>query len=129
MILPDLLQLNDWALLLLRLVVATIFISSGWSHATKPEERSKSIEMSKTFTLLLGIGEVAAGVGIGLGIYVQLCAALLMLIMLGAMAKKIFVWETGYFGKDSMGWHYDLLLFAANFVFLTTNGGSLILLG
>lgn len=128
MIFPELTAYLDWPLLLLRIVVGIVFFSSGWSHMTKPEERSESIGMSKLFTLLLGIGEVAGSIGVALGIYIQVAAIILSLAMLGAIQKKIFVWKTGFYGDDSMGWHYDLIFLAANLLFLFSGGGHFVLI-
>ena len=93
---PQLAQFTDFGLLALRLMVAAVFISSGWSDVTKPDERSKSLGMSKGFTILLGVAEVAGGLGSALGVLTQLAALGLILIMLGAICKKIFVWHTGF---------------------------------
>ena len=46
-------------------MVTVVFVSSGSSHATKSEERSKSIGMSKGFTVFLGVAELAGGLGRG----------------------------------------------------------------
>ena len=47
---PDLSRFLPIALLLMRLMVGAIFITSGWSHVSRAEERAKSIELSKGFT-------------------------------------------------------------------------------
>jgi putative oxidoreductase len=120
---PFLLQFADLALLLLRLMVAAIFGTSGWSHMTDPEGRSKSIGMSKGFTMFLGVAEFAGALGVAFGVLTQLAALGLILVMLGAVQKKIFVWKTGFWGKGSDGWHYDLMLAIMNAVIITTNGG------
>src|ERR1700758_3815842 len=107
---PQLARFQDLGLLLLRLMVAAVFLSSGWSHVTNVEERSKSIGMSKGFTIVLGAAELAGGLGVALGGLTQPAAAELILIMLGAIQKKIFVWHTGFWGGKSSGWHYELML-------------------
>ena len=116
------------ALLLMRLMVGAIFISSGWSHATKTEERAKSIEMSEGFTRFLGVAELAGGLGVVFGVLTQIAAIGLILIMLGAIYKKAAVWHTGFWGEKSSGWHYDLMIVIMNFVIIATNGGALVLL-
>jgi putative oxidoreductase len=121
-----LLQFSDLALLLMRLLVGWVFISSGWSHAKDPVARAKSIEMSPGFTRFLGLAEVAGGLGVALGVLPQLAALGLILIMLGAIQKKLFVWHTGFWGKHSDGWHYDLLFVAMNLVIATTGGGRFV---
>jgi putative oxidoreductase len=124
---PWLLQLSDLALLLLRLLVGFVFISSGWSHAKDPVERGKSIGMSPGFTRFLGTAEIAGGLGVAVGVLPQLAALGLILIMLGAIQKKIFVWHTGFWGKHGTdGWHYDLLFAAALLVIATTGGGRIV---
>ena len=125
--LPGLLQYADEALLLLRLLVASVFISSGWNHFKDPVGRGKSIGRSPGFTRFLGIAEAAGGLGVALGVLTQLAALGLILIMLGAIQKKVFVWHTGFWGQASNGWHYDLLLVAMCLVIATTGGGRYVL--
>ena len=125
--LPWLLQFSDEAVLLMRLLLGWVFISSGWSHAKDPVARAKQIGMSPGFTRFLGIAELAGGLGVALGAFTQLAALGLILIMLGAIQKKIFVWHTGFWGKASDGWHYDLLFVAMCLVIATTGGGRYVL--
>ena len=125
---PQFAQFTDFGLLALRLMVAVIFISSGWNHLTKAEERSKSIGMSKGFTVFLGAAELAGGLGVAFGVLTQLAALGLILIMLGAIQKKIFVWHTGFWGEKTYGWHYDSMLVVMNLVILFTDGGRWVLM-
>lgn len=81
--------------------------------------------MSKTFTLFLGLGELAGALGVIFGIFIQVASLILIVVMLGAIYKKIFEWKTGFYAEKGYGWHYDVLLLAANLVFLTTGGGML----
>ena len=120
---PQLSQFADFGLLALRLMVALVFITSGWSHVTKSDERSKSLGMSKGFTIFLGLGEIAGALGITFGVLTQLAALGLILIMLGAIQKKIFVWHIGFWGDKTYGWHYELMLVVMNLVIVFTNGG------
>lgn len=126
LVFPQLLQYSDLALLGLRLVVAVVFFESGRQHARDPVGRAASIGMSPGFTRLLGWGEMAAALGVALGVLTQVAALGLILIMLGAIQKKLFVWHTGFWGDKTYGWHYDLLLLVANLVILTTGGGRLV---
>ena len=52
-------------------MAAVVFVTSGWSQLTKAEDRSKSIGMSKGFTIFLG---VAGGLGVAFGVLTQLAA-------------------------------------------------------
>jgi putative oxidoreductase len=126
--LPWLYQFGDAAMLLMRLLVGIVFITSGWSHAKDPVSRGKSIGASPGFTRFLGVAELAGGLGVAFGVLPQLAALGLILIMLGAIQKKIFVWHTGFWGKHSDGWHYDLLFVSMCLVIAATGGGRYVLL-
>lgn len=126
---PALLPFADVALLLMRLLVGAVFITSGWSHAKDPVARGKSIEQSPGFTRFLGLAEIAGGVGVALGVLPQLAALGLVLVMLGAIQKKVFVWKTGIWGKHGTdGWHYELLFVTMCLVVATTGGGHFVLI-
>ncbi|SEF79101.1 putative oxidoreductase [Bryocella elongata] len=125
---PQLAHFTDLSILLLRLMVGLVFITSGYSHLKDPEARSKSIEMSKGFTIFLGIAEVAGSLGITFGVLTQLAAFGLILLMLGAMQKKIFSWHIGFWGDKTYGWHYELIFILMNLLIAATDGGKYVLL-
>ena len=126
---PQLAHFTDVALLLLRVMVGIVFITSGWKHFQDPEARSKDIGMSKGFTIFLGAAELAGGLGLIFGFLTQLAAIGLTLIMLGAIWKKIFAWQTGFWGKSGTnGWSYDTMSVVMNLVIVTTGGGNLSLM-
>jgi putative oxidoreductase len=123
---PQLAQFTDVALLLLRLMVGLVFITSGYNHLKDPATRSKDIGMSKSFTIFLGAAEFAGGLGVISGVLAQLAAIGLILVMLGAMQKKIFTWHTGFWGKSGTnGWSYEIMLIVMNLVIVTTGGGNI----
>jgi putative oxidoreductase len=118
--------LTDVALFLLRLMVGIVFIASGYGHLKDPDARSKSIGMSKSFTIFLGAAELAGGLGVASGVFAQLAAVGLILLMLGAIGKKIFVWHTGFWGKDGTnGWSYETMIIVMSLVIVATGGGEL----
>jgi len=125
---PQLSRFTDLGLLLLRLMVALVFATSGYSHLKEPEARAKSIEMPKSFTIFLGIAEIAGALGVAAGVLIQLAAFGLILIVLGAIQKKIFAWHTGFWGEKASGWHYDLMIVLMNLVIAFTNGGTYVLM-
>src|SRR5947208_9453558 len=126
---PQLYQFADLGLLLLRLMVGIVFANSGWNDLKDPEGRSRSIGMSKGFTIFLGAAELAGALGVMFGVLIQLAAAGLILLMLGAIQKKMFVWHTGFWGESGTnGWSYDTMLVVMNLVIVTTGGGNLSLM-
>lgn len=118
----------DISLFLLRLMVGLVFVTSGYSHLKDPEARSKSIGMSKSFTIFLGIGEVAGALAVAFGVLIQIAAFGLILIMLGAAYKKIFAWHTGFWGEKNSGWSYEIMLIVMNLVIASTGGGAYLLM-
>ena len=109
-------------------MVGLVFITSGYSLLKGPEARSKSIEMSKGFTIFLGIAEVDGGLGVAFGVFTQLAAFGLIVLMPGAIQKKIFSWHTGFWGEKPYGWHYDLMFIVMSLVIAFTDGGRYVLL-
>ncbi|MBV8344688.1 MAG: DoxX family protein [Candidatus Eremiobacteraeota bacterium] len=124
----DLSHLTDYGLVLMRVMVGVIFAGSGYDDLKDPDARSKSIGLPKAFTILLAAAEIAGGIAVIVGVLQQLAAIGLILIMLGAIQKKIFVWKTGFWGKDGLGWYYDSTLVSMLLVILFTDGGRFVLL-
>ena len=125
---PGAMHFAHLSLFLLRLMVAVVFGTSGYSHLKSPSERAQSTGMSVGFTIFLGVAELAGAFALVLGVLTQWAALGLIFIMLGAIYKKIAVWKTGFWGKKSMGWHYDLIIVIMNFVIFSTGAGQIALL-
>jgi putative oxidoreductase len=119
---------QDVGVLLLKLMVGAIFFSSGWNHLKDPAGRSKSIGMSKGFTIFLGTAEIADSLGVIFGVLLQLAALGLILIMLGVVQEKLFEWHTGFRGKDGHGWDYELMIIMMCIMIIVTDGGRYILI-
>jgi len=125
--LPELAGLTDLALLLLRVMLGILFISSGWSHVREPEKRGESIGLSPGFTRVLGVAELLGGISVGIGAWAQVGALILAGVMFGSIYKKLFVWRTGFWGVSSGdGWFYDLLYLVCALVIATTGGGAVV---
>ena len=122
---PGATHFADLSLLLLRLMVALVFGSSGFNHLKSPCQRAASIEMSLGFTVFLGAAVVAGALGLAGGVLTEWAALGLILIMAGAIYMKIAKWKTGFWGEKTYGWHYDLLFVVMNLVILCTGGGSI----
>jgi putative oxidoreductase len=97
--------LTDLSLLFLRVMVGLVFMDSGYADLKNPIARSKSLEVSRDFAQFLGVAELLGGLAVIAGVLQQLASISLILIMLGAVQKKISVWKTGFWGKDGPGWY------------------------
>jgi putative oxidoreductase len=120
-------QYVDVSLLLMRIIVALVFVSSGLNDLKDPANRARSMEVSVPFTIFLGVAEILGGIGLMFGILTQFAALGLIIISLGAIKKKVIEWKIGFWGTGVYGWHYDLLFIVMNLVILITSGGKYIL--
>jgi putative oxidoreductase len=125
---PGALHYADLSLLLLRLVVALVFGTSGFNHLKSPHQRAESLGLSVQLTIFIGAAEVAGALGLAFGVLTQWAAIGLILIMGGAIFMKAFNWKTGFWGDKSSGWHYDLLFVVMNLAILATGGGRFALM-
>lgn len=124
---PQLEHFADFALVFLRVMVGIVFIDSGYKDLRDPDKRGQSIGLPKGLAVFLGFAELLGGFAVIAGVLTQLAAIGLILIMLGALQKKIFVWKTGFWGKNGLGWNYELTLVSMLLVILCTNGGRFII--
>lgn len=120
-------QFTDYALVFLRLMVGLVFIDSGYDDLKSPGARSASIGVPERFGIFLGAAELLGGVAVIVGFLTQLAALGLILVMLGAIQKKIFVWKTGFWGKNGLGWNYELIFISMLVVIICTNGGRFVI--
>jgi len=119
---------TGYGLLLLRIMVGVIYAGSGYNDLKNPDQRAKNVGLPKSLTIFIAVAEIAGAAGIILGILQQLAAIGLIVIMGGAIHRKMFVWKTGFWGKDGLGWYYDLTLVSALLVIVFTDGGSLVVM-
>jgi putative oxidoreductase len=124
---PALLALNDLSLFVLRLVVALVFGASGYYTLRDPAGRGKSFDLPSGPAAALGVAEILGSAALVTGVLIQPAAIGLILISLGAIQKKVFVWKTGIWGDKNSGWHYDLMFLSMNLVILATAGGRWVL--
>ena len=124
---PQLSHFTDIALVFLRLMVGAVFIDSGYNDIRDPAGRGRSIGLPKGATIFLALAELLGGFAAIVGFLSQLAAIGMILIMLGAVQKKVFVWKTGFWGKDGLGWSYELMLISMLLVILCTNGGRFVI--
>jgi putative oxidoreductase len=124
---PQLSRFTDLSLLLLRFMVAAIFVSSGWNDLRDPKGRAQSLGLSVGFTIFLGAAELLGGLAVAFGVFTQVATIGLILVLLGAIQRKIFVWHTGFWGDKTYGWHYDLMIALINLLIACTGGGRYVL--
>ena len=105
---------GDFALLVLRLVIAAIFLTHG------PKKIGGSMG---SFMAFIGYAETAGGIAMLLGFLTQAAALGLGIIMTGAIWKKINEWHVPFAATDKMGWEFDLMILAGCVVLLTMGGG------
>jgi putative oxidoreductase len=123
---PRLEPFTAYALVFLRLMAGLVFVDSGYNDLKSPGARSTSLGLPRGFIVFLGVAELLGGIAVIVGFLTQLASIGLILIMLGALQKKIFVWKTGFWGKDGFGWNYELILVSMLLVILCTNGGRFV---
>ncbi len=118
----------DVGALAVRLMVAGEFLPSGIFSLRDPTGRAKLNGVSPALMVFIAVAEIAAGFGLIAGVLARAAALGLIAIMAGAIYKKAFVWHTGYWGKGSMGWHYELMLVTMNLLIALAGPGRLSLL-
>jgi putative oxidoreductase len=121
-------QPYDFAALALRLIISTDFFTSGWSAVKDPVGRGKLNGLPPALMAFIGAAELAGSAGLVFGVLARWAALGLILIMAGAIQKKIVVWRTGFWGKDGYGWHYELMLTTMNLVIALSGPGHFALL-
>lgn len=115
-------------LYILRLAIAAIFIYHGLPKLMKAGMMSSAMGMAPGMVWLLGLVETLSSLALILGVWLQPAAALLGLIMVGAIYFKAAKWKTGFSAMDKTGWEFDFILLAANIAILLTGGGNVSLL-
>ena len=106
------LGLQDFGLLILRVVLAVVFLYHGGAKLFKKE-------IPASFRAL-GMLEVLGGISVLIGLLTEISSIGFAVIMLGAIYFKIFKWKISFYSEKSTGWEFDLVLLAmalALFVF------------
>jgi putative oxidoreductase len=116
----------DLPLLLMRLVMALVFIIAARNKLKDVPGFAKGNDLPVPVAWLTVFAEFAAGVGLALGILPQAAALIVMLVMTGSMFSHIVKWKSKYWAASG-GWEYDLMLFTMASVILVTGGGDIAL--
>jgi len=120
----ELSQLSDISLLILRLVVAAIFIYHALPKLKNASGMSQMMGMPAGMIFMLGVVEFASSWGMILSFYIQIAAFLLAMVMIGAIYFKIVKWRVPFGAMDKTGWEFDLILLAVNILLLVNGGGG-----
>lgn len=120
----QLLQYSDFGLLMLRIVVAIIFIYHALPKIRSSRLVARGMDMSQGFVFVLGWVELLSSIGLILGIYIQLASLLLSIVMTGAIYSKMIRWRMPFSSREGTGWEFDFILLAANIMILLSGGGG-----
>ena len=117
-------QLEDTALLVLRIAFAAVFLFHGDQklHYWKMHHNATLSAGWLALWRTLSVVELLAGAGVLMGAFTKIAALFLMAVMLGALYFKIHVWKKGFSGNS--GWEFDLILFASAFLLFIYGAGA-----
>ncbi len=120
-------ELNDWALLALRLGVGITFLVHGLQkRAMWKAQPSAQMPASLLGVLrLLSVAEPLGGLAVLTGFLSQLAAAGLAIVMMGAIRLKVAVLHKRFTGDG--GWELDFILLAAAIALFILGAGQLAL--
>jgi len=118
-------QFSDISFLVLRLIIAAIFIYHAMPKLKGAKMMSQAMGMPAGMIFMLGGIEFLSSLGMILGVYVQIAAFLLAMVMIGAIYFKTAKWHIPFGAMDKTGWEFDLILLAANIILLVNGGGAI----
>ena len=121
----ELSQFSDIAFLILRLVIAAIFIYHALPKLKSAKAMSQTMGMPAGMIFMLGMIEFVSSLGMIFGFYIQIAAFFLAMVMVGAIYFKIAKWRVPFGAMDKTGWEFDLILLAANILLLVNAGGAI----
>ncbi len=116
---------EDWALLILRVVIAAIFFAHGsmkWPMLMGPAPEGMPGSMLLLFKIL-AVVEPLGGLALLLGVLTQAAAAGIGIIMIGAIWMKITAMQMTFAAAG--GWEFDLLILACMILLVVRGGGAL----
>ena len=117
---------SDFALLILRLALGTVFIVHG-THKRGLWKMQPSAQMPAgllTKLRILSIVEPAGGLGVLFGFLTQLAALGLVIVMLGAIQFLITKVHRKFTGDNSAGWEFEFMLLIVALALAILGGGK-----
>lgn len=115
---------QNLGLFVLRLAVAAVFIYHGLPKLRAPSKMAQGMGWSAWRVALLGAVEFGSSIGLLAGFHFRWAAALLVIVMLGAIYHKIFKWKMKFSMSGGTGWEFDLILLAANIAIIFVGAGA-----
>jgi len=112
----------DLALLVLRLALGIVFLAHGPIKFVKTKELAKQLGLHEISVRAIGTLEVVGAILILLGLASQIGAALLVIVMMGAIYFKSAKWEKGFTGEG--GWELEFILLAAALAIVLSGAGD-----
>ena len=110
--------MQNIGLLVLRLAVAAIFFRHGWA-------KLKNMKKIGSFMTFIGICETLGSLALIAGFLTELASLGFAVIMLGAIYMKNFKWGVPFSFDKGTGWEFDLLLFAAAILLISSGAGNM----
>ncbi|MBI2063605.1 MAG: DoxX family protein [Candidatus Yanofskybacteria bacterium] len=115
---------QDLGLFILRLAVAAVFVYHSLPKLKTPAKMSQGMGWPAWKVVLLGAVELGSSISLLTGFHFRWGAALLALVMLGAIYHKIFKWKMKFSMSGAVGWEFDLILLAANAAIFFVGAGA-----
>ena len=119
---PPFLPDFDLALLALRLALGIVFLAHGPIKFVKTQEMAKGLGIAENSVRAIGTLEVLGSASVILGIWSQVGAALLVIVMLGAIYFKTQKWGKNFTGEG--GWEFEFTLMAAALAIFFAGSGA-----
>jgi putative oxidoreductase len=116
----------DFGLLVIRLVVAAVFLLHGAEKASFWRGRTHS-HRSRSFVRLmqvLAIVEPICSLAVFTGTFTRVAAWGLAMVALGAIYYKVEMLHASFMADDRTGWELDAVLLAAASALVFTGGGA-----
>ncbi len=122
-------QHTDIALFILRAAIALIFLVHGLWKIQNGKQAAEGSGMpgSGWFFTFLGWLEFLGALALLAGIITQPTAAVLGLVMIGAIYFKIWKWQMPFTAHDKTGWEFDLIILAACIMVVIAGAGKIAL--
>lgn len=116
---------QDSVLLILRLMVAAIFLYAGYAKwgfwSATPEGMSAAM---LNLTKFLSIAEPLGAIALVVGFLTRLSSALLGVIMIGAIFIMQFTMQIGFSTAQGPGWDFPLMILGGCIVLTAFGAGS-----